>query len=182
MNTVAAAMGVFDVSNFIIWGLVVVLSVIAWRRGEGRLKNGLRRGVEMFLVNGPRIIVALLAAGFISFLLPKALVAQWLGSGSGWQGIALGCLVGPLIPGGPLVIFPLFVALLKAGAGLPAVFACLTSASVWGIHRILMFEVPMMGTRFVANRIFATLAIPPFAGGMTVLLIRLLGEPAGFGH
>ena len=174
--------GGFDAANIIMWGLVIALSIVAWRRGEGRLKQGLRRGLEMFLVNGPRVCVALLAAGFISFLLPEKAVAQWLGSGSGWQGIAIGSLVGPFFPGGPLVIFPLFVALLKAGAGLPAVFACLTSASCWGIHRILMFEIPMMGPRFVLNRFLATLILPPLAGVLTVLVLHLLGAPEQFGH
>ncbi|MFM2130220.1 MAG: hypothetical protein RL477_1766, partial [Pseudomonadota bacterium] len=106
-----------DASLVIMWIMVVVLAVLAWRRGEGRLQLGLRRGFEMFLVNGPRVIVALLAAGFLSYLLPKALIAQWLGNESGWQGILIGSAVGPFFPGGPLVIFPVLVALIKAGAG-----------------------------------------------------------------
>lgn len=167
----------FDVSIVMIWGLVAVLAVLAWRRGEGRLGRGLKRGFQMFLVNGPRVIVALLAAGFLAFLLPKALVAEWLGEGSGWQGILIGCLVGPFFPGGPLVIFPVLVALLKAGAGLPAVLAFLTSASVWGVHRILMFEIPLMGARFAAIRFISSLALPPLAGATAVVLMELLGWP-----
>lgn len=166
---------VFDISVLIIWTAVAVLAFIAWRKGDGRLRRGFLRGLQMFGVNGPRVVVALLAAGFLSYLLPKALVAQWLGDEAGWQGILIGCLVGPFFPGGPLVIFPVLVALLKAGAGLPAVFAFLTSASVWGVHRILMFEIPMMGARFAAIRLIASAALPPLAGLMTVITMRLLG-------
>lgn len=164
----------FDISLFIIWGLVAVLTVLAWRKGEGKLKLALRRGMDMFLINGPRVLVALLAAGFLSHLLPKELIAQWLGEEAGWRGIAIGCLVGPFFPGGPLVIFPVLVALLKAGAGLPAVYAFLTSASVWGVHRILMFEIPMMGSRFAANRLLSSIVLPPLAGLMTVLLLQFV--------
>lgn len=171
----------FDISLVFIWAMVAVLAILAWRKGEGRLQRGLRRGFEMFLVNGPRVVVALLAAGFLSYLLPKALVAEWLGAESGWQGILIGSAVGPFFPGGPLVIFPVLVALLKAGAGLPAVLAFLTSASVWGLHRILMFEIPMMGIRFATNRMIASLALPPLAGILALLIIRLLGPPGGFG-
>lgn len=167
---------IFDISVVLIWSLVAILAVIAWRRGEGKLRLGLTRGLQMFGINGPRVIVALLAAGFLSYLLPKDLVAQWLGAEAGWQGILIGCLVGPFFPGGPLVIFPVLVALLKAGAGLPAVFAFLTSASVWGVHRILMFEIPMMGPRFAAIRLIASFLLPPLAGLMTVILLQLLGS------
>lgn len=169
----------FDISLFLIWGLVAVLVVIAWRKGDGRLKVGVRRGIEMFLVNGPRIMVALLAAGFLSHLLPKDIVAHWLGEDAGWQGIAIGCLVGPFFPGGPLVIFPVLVALLKAGAGLPAIFAFLTSASVWGVHRILMFEIPMMGARFAGNRLLSSMILPPLVGAMTALILKILGTMSG---
>jgi len=171
----------FDISLIFIWGMVAVLAFLAWRKGDRRLQRGLQRGFEMFLVNGPRVVVALLAAGFLSYLLPKAVIADWLGAESGWQGILIGSAVGPFFPGGPLVIFPVLVALLKAGAGLPAVLAFLTSASVWGLHRILMFEIPMMGIRFAANRMIASLALPPLAGILALLIIRLLGPPGGFG-
>lgn len=168
---------VFDSSVVLIWSLVAILSFIAWRKGDGRLRKGFVRGLQMFGINGPRVVVALIAAGFISYLLPKALVAEWLGHDSGWQGILIGCLVGPLFPGGPLVIFPVLVALLKAGAGLPAVFAFLTSASLWGIHRILMFEIPLMGARFTMMRLIASAALPPLAGLMTIFALEVYGVP-----
>jgi len=166
---------IFDMSVVLIWSLVAILAVIAWRQGEGKLRLGLTRGLQMFGINGPRVMVALLAAGFLSYLLPKALVAQWLGAEAGWQAILIGCLVGPFFPGGPLVIFPVLVALLKAGAGLPAVFAFLTSASVWGLHRILMFEIPMMGPRFAVIRLISSCLLPPLVGLMTVIILQFTG-------
>jgi uncharacterized protein len=168
----------FDFSVVLIWGLVAVLCVMAWRHGDGRLQRGLKRGFNIFLINGPRVLAAILAAGFLAFLLPKALIAEWLGAESGWQGIIIGCLVGPFFPGGPLVIFPVLLALLKAGAGLPAVFAFLTSASVWGVHRIIMFEIPLMGARFAAIRLISCFCLPFLAGFMAVVILQVLGAPA----
>jgi len=73
---------------------------------------------------------------------------------------------------------PLVLALLKAGAGVPALIALLTTASTWGVHRIFMFEIPMMGARFAALRLISSLAIPPLAGLLAALLVRALGPPA----
>lgn len=165
----------------ILWALVAVTFVLAWRHHDGRHLRGSRRGLTMLLVNGPRICVAILGAGFISQILPEDIVAHWLGQGAGWRGILIGCAVGPFFPGGPLVIMPLVLALLKAGAGVPALISLLTAASTFGVHRILMFEIPMMGSRFVALRLLSSLAIPPLTGLFAAALVHALGPPA-LGH
>ncbi len=170
--------GVFGPGAMILWGMVLVAFVIAWRQPGARHRQGVMRGADMILVNGPRIIVAILAAGFISQILPKDIVAEWLGESAGWQGILIACAVGPFFPGGPLVIMPLALALLKAGAGVPALIALLTATSVWGVHRLLIFEIPMMGGRFTALRLVSSIAIPPLAGLLAALLVQVLGPPA----
>jgi hypothetical protein len=76
------------------------------------------------------------------------------------------------------VIFPVTVVLLKAGAGLPAVVAFLTAASTWGLHRILVFEIPMMGARFAAIRFVSSLLLPPISGLVAAMLVRYWGMPA----
>ncbi len=168
----------FGPGVLILWGMVIVVFVIAFRQPGDRHRHGLRRGVDMLLVNGPRIIAALVAAGFISQILPQDIVAEWLGEGAGWQGILIAMAVGPFFPGGPLVIMPLALALLEAGAGVPALIVLLTTASTWGVHRIFMFEIPMMGSRFTALRLISSLAIPLLAGLSAVLLVEILGPPA----
>jgi hypothetical protein len=54
----------------------------------------------------------------------------------------------------------------------------LTTASTWGVHRIFMFEIPMMGGRFTALRLLSSLAIPPLAGLFAALLVQFFGPPA----
>ena len=169
---------IFGPGALILWAMVIVVFTIAFRQPGDRHRHGLRRGVDMLLVNGPRIIAAVVAAGFFSQILPKEIVAEWLGDGAGWQGILVAIAVGPFFPGGPLFIMPLVLALLKAGAGVPALIALLTTASTWGVHRIFMFEIPMMGARFAALRLISSLAIPPLAGLLAALLVQALGPPA----
>jgi uncharacterized membrane protein YraQ (UPF0718 family) len=168
----------FSPGPIILWSMVLAVFVIAVRQPGDRHRVGLKRGLDMFLVNGPRIAAALLAAGFLSQILPKDVVAAWLGEGSGWQGILIGIAVGPFFPGGPLVIMPLTLALYKAGAGVPALIALLATASTWGVHRIFMFEIPMMGGRFTALRLLSSLCIPPLAGLSAALIVKVLGPPA----
>ena len=170
--------GIFAPSVLIIWAMVMVVFAIAFRQPGDRHRHGIKRGVDIMLVNGPRIIMAVFAAGFFSQLLPREIVAQWLGEGAGWQGMLLAMALGPIVPGGPLVIMPLALALLKAGAGVPALIVLLTTASTWGLHRIFMFEIPLMGGRFAALRLISSLAIPPLAGLLAVLLVQALGPPA----
>jgi uncharacterized membrane protein YraQ (UPF0718 family) len=170
--------GIFGPGVVIIWGMVVAALVIAMRQPGARLRQGVMRGADMFLVNGPKICVAILCAGFISQILPEDIVAEWLGESAGWQGILIGCAVGPFFPGGPLVIMPLVLALLKAGAGVPALIALLTAAATWGLHRIFMFEIPMMGGRFTALRLVSSIALPPLAGLLAAGLVQVLGAPA----
>lgn len=170
--------GIFGPGAMILWALVAVAFVIAFRQPGARHRQGMMRGVDMLLVNGPRICVAILAAGFISQILPEEIVAEWLGESAGWQGILIGCAVGPFFPGGPLVIMPLVLALFKAGAGVPALIALLATASTWGVHRIFMFEIPMMGGRFTGLRLISSIAIPPLAGLLAALLVHALGPPA----
>ncbi len=169
---------VFGPGVMIIWAMVAAAFIIAVRQPGTRHRQGLVRGTDMLLINGPRIIAAILTAGFISQILPRELVAEWLGASAGWKGILTACAVAPFIPGGPLVIMPLALALLKAGAGVPALIALLTTGSIWGIHRIFMFEVPMMGGRFTALRLMSSLAIPPLAGFFAAMMVEYLGPPA----
>ena len=84
--------------------------------------------------------------------------------------IAIATLLGTVMPGGPLIAFPIVVILTKAGAGMPALVTFLTSWSVLGIQRILGFELPMMGSKFVINRVAIGIFLPAISGGLVYLL------------
>ncbi len=111
-----------------------------------------------------RLPLALVAAGFIAQLLPQEKVVEWLGADSGMGGIVIAGLLGSILPGGPMVSFPLAVALFEAGAGDPQMVALLTGWSVLAIHRILAFELSMIGASFVVRRLVVSLPLPIIAG------------------
>jgi uncharacterized membrane protein YraQ (UPF0718 family) len=157
-------------SILLIGGMAVVLFVIAWRMPGRKHIEGLREGWQMAMINLPRVILALLAAGFLSHVMPHEVIAEWVGHESGLKGIAIATVLGTIMPGGPLIAFPIVVLLSKAGAGMPALVTFLTSWSVLGIQRIIGFELPMMGSKFVINRVAIGIFLPPLSGGLVYLL------------
>lgn len=157
-------------SILLLGGMGAVLLAIAWRMPGRKHIEGLREGWQMATINLPRVILALLAAGFLSHLLPHEVIAQWVGHESGLKGIGIATVLGTIMPGGPLIAFPIVVLLSKAGAGMPALVTFLTAWSVLGIQRIIGFELPMMGSKFVINRVAIGIFLPPISGGLVYLL------------
>jgi uncharacterized membrane protein YraQ (UPF0718 family) len=119
---------------------------------------------------GPRLVVALLVSGFFSAIVPTDLVAAWLGDEAGMKGILVGSMVGGLMPGGPIICFPIVFILFESGAGIPSLIAFLTAWSVFAFHRIIGYEIPLMGLRFAVIRILASAILPPLAGILTLLI------------
>jgi uncharacterized membrane protein YraQ (UPF0718 family) len=150
--------------------LLAVLFAVAWRSGGGKHVKGIRFGFEHLVVNLPRVFCALLTAGFIGEILPRDVIASWLGHESGVLGIAVAAAVGAVMPGGPIIAFPIVVALAKAGAGFPALVTFLTSWSILGLQRVFAFELPMMGPKFVMNRLMVAFVLVPLSGGLAYLV------------
>ncbi|HEY4133910.1 MAG TPA: hypothetical protein VGO34_01730 [Alphaproteobacteria bacterium] len=160
--------------SIIFMGLItLVLVVVAWRHPRRLHVAGFRAALEMTLLNTPRVVLALIGAGFLSQILPQEAIANLLGGESGVRGILIAWLIGGFTPGGPIITFPIIVVLSKAGAGLPALVTFLTSWSVLGFQRVLAFELPMMGRTFVVNRLVAAALLPPISGFITLLLENL---------
>ncbi|MGE5539020.1 MAG: hypothetical protein ACM30I_10400 [Gemmatimonas sp.] len=166
-----------DSANIFIAIVAAILFVVAWRKGGGAHIKGLRLAFEHTVVNMPRVFFALLAAGFIGEILPKDVIASWLGHESGVTGIMIATAVGTIMPGGPIIAFPIVVALSKSGAGFPALVTFLTSWSLLGLQRVFAFELPMMGHRFVINRMTAAFILTPLTGFAAWLTQMLLGMP-----
>jgi hypothetical protein len=51
--------------------------------------------------------------------------------------------------------------------------AFLTAWSVFAFHRVLIYEITLMGWRFSAVRLTSSLVLPPLAGFLTAGLISL---------
>ena len=156
--------------NILLWVVVAGLAFFAALRGRILLNEGLREGCIEFIRLLPRIAIGVVGSGFIAEVLPKALVAAWIGPGSGFTGVVIATLGGALTPGGPVVGFSIGAAALKGGAGAPQVIAYSTAWALYAIHRLLIWEVPLMPARIVWLRAMVSLPLPFLAAGLAIML------------
>lgn len=156
--------------------LLAVLIVVAARR---RLDAGpiAKRFAEQFLKLVPRMLCALIAAGFIAELIPKQTISGYLGADAGLLALPVAAAAGLLIPAGPVIAFAIAAVFAKSGASTGALVAFVTSWSVFAAHRILIYEVPLIGASFLRLRILSVLAMPLLAGGLAMLvgLVTMFG-------
>jgi hypothetical protein len=156
--------------NVLLWLVVGALAVFAASRGRVLLNNGMRDGLIEFIMLLPRIGIGVVGSGYVAEVLPKALIAPWLGPESGLLGVVIATLGGALTPGGPVVGFSIGAAALKSGAGAPQVIAYSTAWALYAIHRLLIWEVPMMPARIVWLRAAVSLPLPFIAAAAAMLL------------
>lgn len=159
--------------NILLWLVVGALALLAALRGRILLNDGAREGVVEFIRLLPRIGIGVVGSGYIAEVLPKELIAPWLGPESGLLGVTLATLGGALTPGGPVVGFSIGAAALKSGAGAPQVIAYSTAWALYAIHRLVMWEMPMMPPRIVWLRAAVSLPLPFIAA----VLAMLAGRP-----
>ncbi len=174
---------IFDLSFFVFVAAAAVSgAAVLLLKGPDVFLAALGGDVRLLLRIAPLIAAGLLVGGFMQVLLPSDLVARWLGQNSGLRGLSIATAAGVLTPGGPFVSFPLVLALAAAGADIGALVAYITSWSVLGVTRIIMWEVPFMGFDFAATRWVASLLLPFIAGLLArQLQIRIDASRAGDG-
>lgn len=159
-----------DRTTLLLLGVTVLLAVLAWREGGPSLAlDGLREGALTLWRVIPLLIAAFLIAGLTQVLVSEEMVTRWLGAGTGWRGIALGCLGGALIPGGPYAYYPIAAVLLRSGAGIGVLVAFVTAKNLWSVSR-LPLEFALLGTELTLTRFAATLLFPPLMGALAELL------------
>ncbi|MCH8504265.1 MAG: hypothetical protein LAT50_08080 [Ectothiorhodospiraceae bacterium] len=144
--------------------ILVCVVYLASRREDVSHREAVTSGWRQLRPLLVRLPVALLAASFIAALIPEGWLIMLLGDASGAGGILLASLLGAILPGGPIVSFPRAVALFSAGVGAPQMVALLTAWSVLAFHRVLAFEIPMIGWDFAWRRLAASLVLAPLSG------------------
>jgi uncharacterized membrane protein YraQ (UPF0718 family) len=162
-----------DGTALVLLALLAGLAGLAWWRGGSELAvGGLREGGGLIVRYGPVIVISLLAAGFADQLLPRESVRDWLGPDAGLGGIVFGAAAGIITPSGPFVSMPLAAVMLRSGAGAGAVVAFLSAWSLLAIHRLVAWEVPILGWRFALVRYGTCLVLPILAGLAARALVR----------
>jgi uncharacterized membrane protein YraQ (UPF0718 family) len=115
------------------------------------------------------MICALIAAEFLAMLIPTEVISQFLGRDAGLLAIFIGSLTGLLVPSGPVISFSIAATFANAGASVPAVIAFLTAWSLFSAHRILIYEIPLLGISFLRLRLLSVLILPMLSGVIAML-------------
>ena len=153
-----------DTSTLLLAAVAVVLAILAYLKDPGLPMVGAKNGVAMLAFVIPRMVVAIILAGLMQVLVPQDFVSRHFGQGGGVRALLLATLAGMITPGGPMVTVPFMVALANSGAALSSLVAYMTAWSLFGLQRIIAWEAPLMGWRFVVARVLPSLAFPVIAG------------------
>jgi uncharacterized membrane protein YraQ (UPF0718 family) len=161
-----------EITTIVLAVLAVAFAVVAYLKDPGLPWIGARNGLSMLWFVLPRLIPALILAGMLQVLVPQEVVSRHLGREGGFRGILIASVAGILTPGGPMVTVPFLVALANSGAAMAPMVAYMTSWSLFGMQRIIAWEAPLMGWRFVAVRVLPSLAFPVIAGWLVKTFYR----------
>ncbi len=153
-----------DLSTIVLALLAVAFAIIAYLKDPSLPVIGARNGLAMLWFILPRLIPALILAGLLQVLVPQETVARYFGRAGGMKAILVASVAGVLTPGGPMISVPLMVVLANSGAGLPSLVAYMTAWSLFGVQRIIAWEAPLLGWKFVAVRVIPSLIFPVVAG------------------
>ena len=141
----------------------IALIVVYWKSPESAGK-GLNATVALVIEIIPRMIAAFTLAGLIQAVVPQETIVGWMGHGSGLKGIVIGMSLGTVTPGGPMTHFPIVASLFKVGVGVGPLVSYLTAWSLFGLQRVIMWEIPFLGAKLVAVRVVVSLFFPFLAG------------------
>ena len=150
-----------DTSTLLLAAVAVVLAILAYLKDPGLPMVGAKNGVAMLAFVIPRMVVAIILAGLMQVLVPQDFVSRHFGQGGGVRALLLATLAGMITPGGPMVTVPFMVALANSGAALSSLVAYMTAWSLFGLQRIIAWEAPLMGWRFVVARAWCRVSPSP---------------------
>ena len=170
----------FDWSSAAVAVAVAVSATVVYRRdGSARFFEILESDFHLFIDILPKVLAACLIAAFVAVLMPRETVLRWVGAESGVMGILIATLAGVICPGGPITIFPVAAAFVAIGADVGAAVAFITSWTLLGYARILVWELPFFGSDFVLWRTVLSIPLPVIAGLLARAIIALQARREG---
>jgi uncharacterized membrane protein YraQ (UPF0718 family) len=159
-------------TDLIIYALALALTIAAYLRDPGAPLIGLKASLGLLWAILPRLIAALVLTGMLQVLISPEFIERFFGRTAGHRGIFIAFVAGILTPGGPMVSFPIVAVFYQSGAPLSVLVTYVTSWSLFGFQRVIAWELPFMGSRFVLARVLPTLFLPIVAGYLVRLLYR----------
>lgn len=165
----------FEWSTAIIGAVsLVAVAIVYWRDGFDKVIGILAHDLELFGGMLPKMAAGCLIGVFSTLLIPREVVARWVGAESGFAGLLIATGAGVIMPGGPVTVYPVAGAFLAVGADIGAALAFVTSWTLLGYARALVWELPFFGPDFVLWR----MAIAPLFPILVGVLGRLVAQAA----
>jgi uncharacterized membrane protein YraQ (UPF0718 family) len=168
------------------WSTAVILivaassgAVVFMRDGTAKFIAILTKDLELFLSMLPKMAAGCLIAAFVTRLLPREVVARVVGGESGLLGLFIAMMMGAVLPGGPLTIYPVAGAFLLLGADVGTAIAFITAWNLLGYNRALIWELPFFGLEYVGWRILIALPLPLIAGLLARMAARIITARGG---
>jgi len=157
--------GKLDSTLLILAALVLVAVAVAVGQGGWQLTlQGFIRAGSLFQEVWLRLILGLTLGGLVQVLIPRALIAKWLGHAAGFKGILIGSYIGILMPGGPFIMLPIVASIYRAGAGVGPIIALLTGRALLGLQMLIVWQIPFLGVEIPLARYITCLFLPPLVG------------------
>jgi uncharacterized membrane protein YraQ (UPF0718 family) len=155
-------------------GIIVYL-----RDGSARMLSILTNDLGIFVSMLPKMMAGCLVSAFVTRLLPREVVARLVGTESGFLGLLIATLMGAVLPGGPITIYPLAGAFLVLGADAGTAIAFITAWNLLGYNRALIWEMPFFGVDFVLWRVLVAVPLPFLAGALARGVTRFVANRNG---
>jgi uncharacterized membrane protein YraQ (UPF0718 family) len=159
-----------DTSTVVMMVAAGVALAVVYLKSPEAANRGLSATGSLMLEITPRMIAAFTLAGLFQALVPREVIVGWMGHGSGFKGILIGMSLGGITPGGPMTHFPVIASLFKMGVGIGPLVAYLSAWSLFGLQRVIMWEIPFLGPKVVAIRIAVSFLFPLVAGWLCELV------------
>jgi uncharacterized protein len=138
-----------DTSTAVMMAAAMTMLIAVYAKSPATAHQGLNATGSLLLEITPRMVAAFTLAGLFQAVVPQELIVRWMGHGSGWRGLMIGMSLGGVTPGGPMTHFPVIASLYKMGVGVGPLVAYLTAWSLFGLQRIIMWEIPFLGLKVV---------------------------------
>jgi len=137
-----------DTSTIVMMTAAAVMLVAVYYKSPATATAGLNATASLILEITPRMIAAFTLAGLFQAIVPQEVIVRWMGHGSGLKGIVIGMSLGGITPGGPMTHFPVIASLFKMGVGVGPLVAYLSAWSLFGLQRVIMWEIPFLGPKW----------------------------------
>jgi uncharacterized membrane protein YraQ (UPF0718 family) len=166
-----------DLTLVILIALLVIAVVFAFIKGGPNLAGqGLVQSGRLLEQIWLRLPLGFALGGLIQVLVPRGMVARWLGPTSGIKGILIGSYTGIIFSGAPFVMLPVVASLYLAGAGPGPVIALLTGQMLLGLQNLIVWQIPFLGVGLPVSRFIVSLFITPLMGLAGAWVFKLLGK------